>query len=120
MAGIVAVEEHPAYDPTCYLCPGNPRALGDVKSQQISANDVTKQYTDLSTDAIAQLTFADLITSHGYDRHIRTVRLRYRRRRDLIPIALMTLESETALRPVPTGVTGSSSTCSCLTAAPCR
>jgi GntR family transcriptional regulator / MocR family aminotransferase len=47
-----------------------------------------KLYTDLSTDAIAQLTLADLITSHSYDRHIRTVRLRYRRRRDLLDTAL--------------------------------
>ena len=47
-----------------------------------------KLYTDLSTDAIAQLTFTELITSHGYDRHIRTVRLRYRRRRDLLDTAL--------------------------------
>jgi GntR family transcriptional regulator / MocR family aminotransferase len=43
-----------------------------------------KQFTDLSTDSIAQLTFAELITSHGYDRHIRTLRLRYRRRLDLL------------------------------------
>jgi GntR family transcriptional regulator / MocR family aminotransferase len=47
-----------------------------------------KQYTDLSTDAIAQLTLAELISSHGYDRHIRTMRLRYRRRRDLLINAL--------------------------------
>ena len=47
-----------------------------------------KQFTDLSTDSIAQLTFAELITSHGYDRHIRTVRLRYRRRRDALISAL--------------------------------
>jgi GntR family transcriptional regulator/MocR family aminotransferase len=47
-----------------------------------------KQYTDLSTDAIAQLTLAELITSHGYDRHIRTMRLRYRRRRDVLINAL--------------------------------
>jgi GntR family transcriptional regulator/MocR family aminotransferase len=47
-----------------------------------------KQYTDLSTDAIAQLTLAELIASHGYDRHIRTMRLRYRRRRDLLIDAL--------------------------------
>ncbi len=29
-----------------------------------------------------------MITSHGYDRHIRTMRLRYRRRRDLLRQAL--------------------------------
>jgi GntR family transcriptional regulator/MocR family aminotransferase len=47
-----------------------------------------KQFTDLSTDSIAQLTFAELVTSHCYDRHIRTLRLRYRRRRDLLIEAL--------------------------------
>jgi GntR family transcriptional regulator/MocR family aminotransferase len=43
-----------------------------------------KQYSALSTDALAQLTLAEFITSHAYDRHIRTMRLRYRRRRDLL------------------------------------
>jgi len=43
-----------------------------------------KQYLDRHSDTIGQLTLADLIDSHGYDRHIRTRRLRYRRRRDLL------------------------------------
>ncbi len=43
-----------------------------------------KRYSALSTDALAQLTLAEFITSHAYDRHIRTMRLRYRRRRDLL------------------------------------
>jgi GntR family transcriptional regulator/MocR family aminotransferase len=43
-----------------------------------------KRSTDLCAPTISQLTLADLITSHGYDRHIRTMRLRYRRRRDLL------------------------------------
>jgi GntR family transcriptional regulator/MocR family aminotransferase len=47
-----------------------------------------KQNTDLSADSIAQLTLTELITSHSYDRHIRTVRLRYRRRRDALISAL--------------------------------
>jgi GntR family transcriptional regulator/MocR family aminotransferase len=47
-----------------------------------------KQNADMGTDTIAQLTLAELITSHGYDRHIRTMRLRYRRRRDLLITAL--------------------------------
>jgi GntR family transcriptional regulator/MocR family aminotransferase len=47
-----------------------------------------KNNTSLGTDAIAQLTLAELITSHGYDRHIRTMRLRYRRRRDHLITAL--------------------------------
>jgi len=43
-----------------------------------------KRHTDRHGDTIGQLTLADLIDSHGYDRHIRTRRLHYRRRRDLL------------------------------------
>jgi GntR family transcriptional regulator / MocR family aminotransferase len=39
-------------------------------------------------DGIAQLTMADFITSGGYDKHIRRMRMRYRRRRDLVVAAL--------------------------------
>jgi GntR family transcriptional regulator / MocR family aminotransferase len=44
----------------------------------------TKKHVDLAAPVIAQLTLAELITSHEYDRHVRTMRLRYRRRRDLL------------------------------------
>jgi GntR family transcriptional regulator/MocR family aminotransferase len=43
-----------------------------------------KRLTDLHTETIGQLTLADLITSHAYDRHIRACRARYRDRRDLL------------------------------------
>ena len=43
-----------------------------------------KRYADVFTESIGQLTLADLIASHGYDRHVRSCRLRYRRRRDLL------------------------------------
>lgn len=43
-----------------------------------------KRLTDLHTEAIGQLTLAELITSHTYDRHIRACRLHYRHRRDLL------------------------------------
>jgi GntR family transcriptional regulator/MocR family aminotransferase len=43
-----------------------------------------KLHTDLHSDTLGQLTLADLIATHGYDRHIRANRLRYRRRRDLL------------------------------------
>ena len=39
-------------------------------------------------DAISQLTMADFITSGQYDRHIRRMRTRYRRRRDTLVDAL--------------------------------
>jgi GntR family transcriptional regulator/MocR family aminotransferase len=41
-------------------------------------------HTDLHTETPGQLTLAEMITSHAYDRHIRAGRLRYRRRRDLL------------------------------------
>ncbi|MBO2454146.1 PLP-dependent aminotransferase family protein [Actinomadura barringtoniae] len=41
-----------------------------------------KRFSDHHTETIGQLTFADFIDRHAYDRHIRTCRLRYQRRRD--------------------------------------
>ncbi|HET6734797.1 aminotransferase class I/II-fold pyridoxal phosphate-dependent enzyme, partial [Mycobacterium sp.] len=43
-------------------------------------------------DAIAQLTMADFIVSGQYDRHIRKMRTRYRRRRDVLVEALAGFE----------------------------
>jgi GntR family transcriptional regulator / MocR family aminotransferase len=43
-------------------------------------------------DAIAQLTMADFIVSGQYDRHIRKMRTRYRRRRDALVEALASFE----------------------------
>ncbi|RKT55047.1 PLP-dependent aminotransferase family protein [Saccharothrix australiensis] len=47
-----------------------------------------KRHADRQTETPGQLTLADLITSHAYDRHIRAGRLRYRRRRDQLLHAL--------------------------------
>jgi GntR family transcriptional regulator/MocR family aminotransferase len=43
-----------------------------------------KALADGQTSALDQLTLADLISSGGYDRHIRRCRLMYRRRRDQV------------------------------------
>jgi GntR family transcriptional regulator / MocR family aminotransferase len=43
-----------------------------------------KRLTDLHTETVGQLTLAELVTSHAYDRHVRACRLHYRRRRDLL------------------------------------
>jgi GntR family transcriptional regulator/MocR family aminotransferase len=45
---------------------------------------VAKQHADMHTETIGQLALADLIAGHGYDRHIRARRVRYRRRRDML------------------------------------
>jgi GntR family transcriptional regulator/MocR family aminotransferase len=41
-----------------------------------------KRHADLHNETIGQLTMAEFITSHAYDRHIRSGRVRYRQRRD--------------------------------------
>ncbi|HEY1914521.1 MAG TPA: aminotransferase class I/II-fold pyridoxal phosphate-dependent enzyme, partial [Streptosporangiaceae bacterium] len=43
-----------------------------------------KRHDDFASAVTDQLTLAELLISHGYDRHIRAARLRYRRRRDLL------------------------------------
>ena len=43
-----------------------------------------KTYADHRTGTVDQLALAHLVASHGYDRHVRAVRARYRRRRDLL------------------------------------
>ncbi|MEY9875664.1 GntR family transcriptional regulator/MocR family aminotransferase [Streptacidiphilus sp. MAP12-33] len=47
-----------------------------------------KRLTDYQSEALGQLTLADFVTSHEYDRHVRAGRARYRRRRDLLLSAL--------------------------------
>jgi GntR family transcriptional regulator/MocR family aminotransferase len=53
-----------------------------------------KVRADLSAPTITQLTAEEMIASHRYDRHIRTMRLRYRRRRDLLLNALNAIEPD--------------------------
>jgi GntR family transcriptional regulator/MocR family aminotransferase len=43
-----------------------------------------KLHSDFHTGVVEQLTLAEMITGHDYDRHVRACRLRYRRRRDLL------------------------------------
>lgn len=45
-------------------------------------------HSDYMSSAVEQLTLAEFITSGSYDRHIRAMRLRYRRRRDQLVTAL--------------------------------
>jgi GntR family transcriptional regulator / MocR family aminotransferase len=47
-----------------------------------------KYLGDGRTSALSQLAFAELLRSGGYDRHVRRMRLRYRRRRDALLAAL--------------------------------
>lgn len=43
-----------------------------------------KHYADFQAETVGQLVLAELVTSHAYDRHVRSCRLRYRRRRDVL------------------------------------
>ncbi|MFJ6940719.1 PLP-dependent aminotransferase family protein [Streptomyces sp. NPDC101132] len=43
-----------------------------------------KLHTDHHTETLGQLALAELMAGHTYDRHVRAVRMRYRRRRDLM------------------------------------
>jgi GntR family transcriptional regulator/MocR family aminotransferase len=43
-----------------------------------------KRHADHQSETLGQVTLAEFIASHDYDRHIRASRLRYRRRRDLL------------------------------------
>ena len=47
-----------------------------------------KGYGDYMSSALEQLTLAEFIASGAYDRHVRSMRLRYRRRRDQLVAAL--------------------------------
>ncbi|MGK5637099.1 PLP-dependent aminotransferase family protein [Streptomyces sp. URMC 126] len=47
-----------------------------------------KETGEWSTGILEQLTLAEFITSGAYDRHVRSMRLRYRRRRDRLVAAL--------------------------------
>ncbi|MEU1347407.1 PLP-dependent aminotransferase family protein [Streptomyces sp. NPDC005775] len=58
-----------------------PRALvGDVSA--------AKGWSDWASSALDQLTLAEFIASGAYDRHVRSMRLRYRNRRDQLVAAL--------------------------------
>lgn len=47
-----------------------------------------KGYGDYMSSALEQLTLAEFLTSGAYDRHVRSMRLHYRRRRDQLVTAL--------------------------------
>jgi GntR family transcriptional regulator/MocR family aminotransferase len=79
------------------LAPGLRLAWLVVPPQLADAVVEAKRLTDGLSGALDQLTLADFIESGGFDRHIRRMRLRYMRRRDLLVAALA--ERAPALRP---------------------
>jgi GntR family transcriptional regulator/MocR family aminotransferase len=94
--------DHVAYAGTTSKTLGPGLRLGWVVLPPALVEPVTqaRMYTDHSTNSIAQLALAELITTHVYDRHIRACRLRYRRRRDLLLQRLDEVGSRTHIHPV--------------------
>jgi GntR family transcriptional regulator/MocR family aminotransferase len=62
-------------------------ALPDSLRERVIAE---KERSDWHSSALEQLAFAELLRTSAYDRHIRKMRLRYRRRRDTLVQALTT------------------------------
>ncbi len=60
----------------------------DLVEPVIEAEGGAQNYVD----GISQLTMAEFITSGGYDKHIRRMRMRYRRRRDYLVQALSSFD----------------------------
>jgi GntR family transcriptional regulator/MocR family aminotransferase len=56
----------------------------DVREELV----VRKQWSDITSPALGQLALAELIMSGGFERHLRTVRVRQRTRRDALLAAL--------------------------------
>ncbi|HEU5107961.1 MAG TPA: PLP-dependent aminotransferase family protein, partial [Micromonosporaceae bacterium] len=63
-----------------------------------------KRHTDVHTEVIGQLTLAEMIGGHAYDRQVRAARLRYRRRRDLLIRRLEPLSDRYAVEGVAAGL----------------
>ncbi|GAA1866017.1 MocR-like pyridoxine biosynthesis transcription factor PdxR [Asanoa iriomotensis] len=66
------------------LAPGLRLGWVVLPARLVEAVVEAKRHTDYHTEVVGQLTLAELITSHGYDRHVRAARSRYRARRDLL------------------------------------
>jgi GntR family transcriptional regulator / MocR family aminotransferase len=78
--------EHVAYVGTASktLAPALRLAWLVLPERLVESAARAKRYADMHTETLGQLTLAELIRGHGYDRHVRACRLRYRRRRDLL------------------------------------
>ncbi|AYF73771.1 PLP-dependent aminotransferase family protein [Nocardia yunnanensis] len=66
------------------LAPGLRLAWMVLPPRLVAPVAEAKQLADHHSETLGQLTLAEFISSHAYDRHIRAARLRYRRRRDLL------------------------------------
>ena len=78
--------EHAVYLGTASktLGPGLRLAWMVLPARLVGPVTEAKRRADHQSESLGQVTLAELIASHDYDRHIRASRLRYRRRRDLL------------------------------------
>jgi len=81
-----AMPEHTVYLGTASktLGPGIRLAWMVLPEPLVGPITEAKRHADHQSEALGQLTLAEFIVSHDYDRHIRASRLRYRHRRDLL------------------------------------
>jgi GntR family transcriptional regulator/MocR family aminotransferase len=70
------------------LAPGLRLAWMVLPEELVPEIVAAKGYLDWVSSALEQLTLAEFIASGAYDRHVRSMRLRYRRRRDQLVAAL--------------------------------
>ncbi|MET9513300.1 PLP-dependent aminotransferase family protein [Streptomyces flavidovirens] len=70
------------------LAPGLRLAWMVLPETLVEEVAAAKGMVDWASGALDQLTLAEFITSGAYDRHVRSMRLRYRRRRDQLVAAL--------------------------------
>jgi GntR family transcriptional regulator / MocR family aminotransferase len=70
------------------LAPGLRLAWMVVPEHLVPDVVAAKGYLDWVSSALEQLTLAEFIASGAYDRHVRAMRLRYRRRRDQLVAAI--------------------------------
>ena len=65
-----ADDARPAYDPTCYLCPGNPRALGDVNPDYATTFVFTNDFAALSPETPTERIGDGLLVAEGESGHL--------------------------------------------------
>ena len=66
----VAADERPAYDPTCYLCPGNARARGDVNPAYDRTFVFTNDFAALSPGLVDGADRRRPARGRGRERHV--------------------------------------------------
>ncbi|MQS11346.1 PLP-dependent aminotransferase family protein [Streptomyces kaniharaensis] len=86
------------------LAPGLRLGWAVLPDRLVEDFRTAKRYADLGTGVIDQLAFAGLLASGAYDRHLRTVRARYRSRRDALVRSLGTHLPDAAVRGVAAGL----------------